>query len=251
VQARGESRRWRRRPLAPTPLRANLRVDHAGVWRSAPLRRGIVALGVIPGAAAAASGLTWSMVALLPGLVASGAGLLFGVNAFSLDGPGALWRETLPGPPRTLLAARLLVIGEVCVAGALVALASAALRAGPPSRSELVVVVSALVATTAQVMARCARWSVDRPYPAALREARDQPAPPAAMAGYSARLAVSTTGTGILYTAFAHSGLTVTAVLVSCAFVLVAGRRLVVVARLWADHSTRVRVLATVAGAQA
>jgi hypothetical protein len=62
---------------------------------------------------------------------------------------------------------------------------------------------------------------------------------------------VSTTGTGLLYTAFAHSGLTVTAVLVACAFVLVAGRRLVVVARLWADHSTRVRVLATVAGAQA
>jgi hypothetical protein len=129
VQARGESRRWRRRPLATTPLRANLRVDHAGVWRSAPLRRGVVALGVIPGAAAAASDLNWSMIALLPGLVASGAGLLFGVNAFSLDGSGALWRETLPGPPRTLLAARLLVVGEVCVAGALVALAAAALRA--------------------------------------------------------------------------------------------------------------------------
>jgi hypothetical protein len=92
VLARGESRRWRRRPLATTTLRANLRVDHAGVWRSAPLRRGIVALGVIPGAAAAASGLDWAMVTLLPGLVASGAGLLFGVNAFSLDGPGALWR---------------------------------------------------------------------------------------------------------------------------------------------------------------
>jgi hypothetical protein len=191
------------------------------------------------------------MVALLPGLVTSGAGLLFGVNAFSLDGSGALWRETLPGPPRTLLAARLLVVGEVCLAGALVALVAAALRAGPPSRSQLVVVVAALVATTAQVVARCAQWSVDRPYAAALREARDQPAPPAAMAGYSARLAVSTTATGILYTLFARSGLTVTAVLVSCAFVLMAGRRLTVVARLWADHSTRVRVLSTVAGAQA
>ena len=110
----------------------------------------------------------------------------------------------LPGPPRTLLAARLLVVCEVCVAGALVALAAAALRAGPPTRSELVVVVAALVATTAQVVAHCARWSVDRPYAAALREARDQPAPPAAMAGYSARLAVSTTATGILYTLFAR-----------------------------------------------
>ncbi len=251
VQMRGESRRWRRRPVAPSPLRANLRVDHAGVWRSAPLRRGIVALGVIPGVAAAASGLTWPMVALLPGLVASGAGLLFGVNAFSLDGPGALWRETLPGPPGTLLAARLLVVAEVCVAGALVALGAAALRAGPPTRHELVVVVAALVATTAQVVAQCARWSVDRPYAAALREARDQPAPPAAMAGYSARLAVSTTGTGILYTVLAGSELTLTTVLLTCAFVFVAGRRLVAVARRWSDHPTRVRVLATVAGARA
>jgi hypothetical protein len=71
------------------------------------------------------------------------------------------------------------------------------------------------------------------------------------MAGYSARLAVSTTATGILYTLFARSGLTLTAVLVSCAFVLVAGRRLTVVGRLWADHSTRIRVLSTVAGARA
>jgi hypothetical protein len=251
VQARGETRRWPRRPVAPTALRANLRVDRAAVWRSAPLRRGIVALGVIPGAAAAASGLTWPMVALLPGLVASGAGLLFGVNAFSLDGPGALWRETLPGPPRTMLAARLLVVAEVCVAGALVALVAAALRAGPPTRSQLIVVLAALVATTAQVVARCARWSVGRPYAAALREARDQPAPPAAMAGYSARLAVSTTFTGIVYTLLAQAGLTLTAVLLTCSFVLVAGRRLTVVARQWDDHPTRLRVLATVAGSRA
>ena len=156
-------------PPAGGPLRANLRVDHAAVWRSAPLRRGIVALGVIPGgAAAAATGLEWPMVALLPGLVASGAGLLFGVNAFALDGPGALWRETLPGPPRTMLAARLLVVAEVCLAGGLVALACGRGAGGRPAPAEVVVVVAALVATTAQVVARCARWSVDRPYAAAL-----------------------------------------------------------------------------------
>ncbi|HYY11835.1 MAG TPA: hypothetical protein VE781_12920 [Kineosporiaceae bacterium] len=251
VQARGESRHWQRRPPSATPLRANLRVDHASVWRSAPLRRGIVALGVIPGAAAAASGLPWPMVALLPGLAASGAGLLFGVNAFALDGTGALWRETLPGPPGTLLAARLLVLAEVCLAGALVALGAAAARAGAPTPGELAIVAAALVATTAQVVARCARWSVERPYAAALREARDQPAPPAAMAGYSARLAVSTTCTGILYTVLAREGLTVPAVLFTCAFVVVAGRRLLVVARTWQEHPTRVRVLSTVAGARA
>jgi hypothetical protein len=250
-QARGETRPRPRRPAPPTPLRAHLRVDHAGVWRSAPLRRGIAALGVIPGAAAAASGLDWSMVALLPGLVASGAGLLFGVNAFALDGPGALWRETLPGPPRTMFAARMLVIAEVCVAGAVVALAAAALRAGLPSAPQAVAVVGALVATTAQVVTRCARWSVDRPYAAALRETRDQPAPPAAMAGYSAHLAAATTGTGLLYTFLARNELTPTTVLLTSAFVFVAGRRLTLVARRWSTHSTRTRVLATVAGARA
>jgi hypothetical protein len=251
VQQRGETRRWRRRPPARGTLRANLRIDHAAVWRSAPLRRGIVALGIIPGAAAAATGLAWPMVALLPGLVASGAGLLFGVNAFALDGPGALWRETLPGPPRTMLAARLLVIAEVCLAGALVALVAAGVRAGRPAPAEVVVVVAALVATTAQVVARCARWSMERPYAAALREARDQPAPPAAMAGYSARLAVSTTGTGLLYTFLALNGLATTAVLLTCAFALVAVRRIAMVAQRWTDHTARTQVLATVAGARA
>ncbi|HYJ75276.1 MAG TPA: hypothetical protein VEV65_06725 [Kineosporiaceae bacterium] len=253
LQVRGETRLRRRRAPAPTALRANLRLDHAGVWRSPPLRRGIAALGIIPGAAAAASGLEWSMVALLPGLVASGAGLLFGVNAFALDGPGALWRETLPGPPRRMFAARMIVIAEVCLAGGLVALAAAALRAGVPDPAVAVAVLGAFVATTAQVVARCARWSVERPYAAALREARDQPAPPAAMAGYSAQLAASTTGTGLLYTFLAGGGpeLVPTTVLLTCAFVLLAGRRLSLVARNWTDDATRTRVLATVAGARA
>jgi len=253
LQVRGETRPRRRQPAASTALRANLRIDHAGVWRSAPLRRGIAALGIIPGAAAAASGLDWSMVALLPGLVASGAGLLFGVNAFALDGPGALWRETLPGPPRRMFAARMIVVGEVCVAGGLVAIVAASLRAGMPAPAEAVAVVGAFVATTAQVVARCARWSVERPYAAALREARDQPAPPAAMAGYSAQLALSTTATGLLYTFLAGGGpqLLPTTVLLTCAFALLAGRRLSLVARSWADHASRTRVLATVAGARA
>jgi hypothetical protein len=253
LQVRGETRLRRRRPPSPSALGANLRIDHAGVWRSPPLRRGIAALGIIPGAAAAASGLNWSMVALLPGLVASGAGLLFGVNAFALDGPGALWRETLPGPPRRMFAARMMVIAEVCVAGGCVALVAASLRAGVPDLAQAVAVLGAFVATTAQVVARCARWSVERPYAAALREARDQPAPPAAMAGYSAQLALSTTATGLLYTFLATGGpdMLLTTVLLTCAFVLIAGRRLSLVGRAWADDDTRTGVLATVAGARA
>jgi hypothetical protein len=193
------------------------------------------------------------MVALLPGLVASGAGLLFGVNAFALDGPGALWRETLPGPPRRMFAARMIVVAEVCVAGAVVAIVAAALRAGWPDPAEAVAVLGASAATTAQVVSRCARWSVERPYAAALREARDQPAPPAAMAGYSAQLALSTTATGLLYTFLASGGadLLLTTVLITVAFVLLAGRRLSLVARSWADDAIRTGVLATVAGARA
>ena len=113
--------------------------------------------------------------------------------------------------------------------------------------------LGAFVATTPQVVARCARWSVERPYAAALREARDQPAPPAAMAGYSAQLALrrprpacSTPSSRAAEPAWRP-----TTVLLTCAFVLMAGRRLRLVARSWADDATRTRVLATVAGARA
>jgi hypothetical protein len=205
---------------------------------------------MIPGAAAALSGLDWPMVALLPGLVASGAGLLFGVNAFALDGPGALWRETLPGSPRTMLLARIVVIVEVCLAGGVVALAAAALRAGRPTPAEAAIVALALVAATAQVAARCARWSVDRPYAAALREARDQPAPPAAMAGYSSRLAVRTTLTGLVYSVLAAHELLGAALFVTVAIVLLAVRAFAQTQHRWADHETRTRVLAVVAGAR-
>jgi hypothetical protein len=227
-------------------------VDHASVWRSAPLRRGILVLGAIPGAAAAVSGLDWSMVTLLPGLVASGAALLFGVNAFCLDGPGALWRETLPGAPRTLLAARLLLVAEVCLAGGALALGAACVRApGPPSPAEAVAVLGALAVTTAQVVARCAAWSVERPYTASLRDPRDQPAPPAAMAGYSARLAVTTTCTGLLFSLFAVAGEPVVTLVVVAGLLSLSALRIRRVARLWDDATVRTRVLATVAGATA
>ena len=43
---------------------------------------------------------------ILPGLVASGGALLFGVNAWCLDARGVLWRESLPAGPRQVFAAR-------------------------------------------------------------------------------------------------------------------------------------------------
>ena len=66
------------------------------VGPDAPRHRG---LAVGPGLVGLAGGLDWTRLTILPGLVASGGALLFGVNAWCLDGRGALWRESLPVEP--------------------------------------------------------------------------------------------------------------------------------------------------------
>lgn len=247
-QVRVESRRYRPRRDPAGELAAALRIDRAGVWRSAPLRRGLATLVAVPALAALAAGLDWPLVALLPGLVASGAGLLFGVNALCLDGPGAIWRESLPGAPRTVLLARLLVVTEVCFVAALIAAALGAARApGRPSTGALLAVAGAVLATTAQVVGRCATWSVEQPYAASMRDARDQPAPPAAMAGYSARLAIGTTVTGLAFWLCARHDLAGTAVAIAVAVTALGLRRVLSALRRWDDHAWRNRVLGTVA----
>lgn len=247
-QTRSESRAYPRHPQPRSALAAALRLDRAGVRRSAPLRRGLVALVVIPAGVAAASGLPWPLVSLLPGLVASAAGLLFGVNMFALDGRGALWRQTLPEDPRRYLLARLIVLGEICLGGATLCVLAATARApGPPTAGQLVAVLGATVATSGYVLSRCATWSVRRPYAAVLREARDQPAPPAAMAGYAARLAAGTTMLGIVFVWLADIGSIPSTVMIIIGALLVSARRLVAVARQWQDPSIRSRVLTTVA----
>ncbi len=252
VRAHVESRRHARRGPARTELRAYLRIDRASVWRSVPLRRGLAALVALPALAAGLARLDWTLVALLPGVVASGAGLLFGVNAFSLDGSGAVWRDTLPGTARLVLLARALVIGELCAAAAVLTVLGAALRApGSPSATQVVALLCAVAAATAQVTSRCLVWSLDHPYAAALREARDQPAPPAAMAGYSVRLATVTTATGLTLAALS-AGDAATAMLVfTLAVLLLAARRGLAATRGWQDAVVRSRVVGTVAGVRA
>lgn len=248
-QTRSESRSFVRRRQPATTLGAALRVDRAGLRRSAPLRRGLAALVLIPSGVAAVSGLPWHLISLLPGLVASAAGLLFGVNAFALDGQGALWRETLPGDPREYLLARLIVLGETCLGGASLCVLAAIVRApGAPAPGQLAAVLGATSATSAYVLARCATWSVHRPYAAGLREARDQPAPPGAMVGYATRLAVGTTMLGIVFVWLAAIGSITSILLITAGALLVAARRLVGVAREWDDPATRSRILMTVAG---
>ncbi len=74
---------------------------------------------------------------------------------------------------------------------------------------------------------------------------------PAAMAGYSARLAVGTTFTGLLFVFLAAQGEPVTTSAVVVALVALAGGRVAAVARRWDDPAVRARVLGTVAGARA
>jgi len=249
AQVRLESAEHPPRPDPRSELAAALRIDRAGVWRSAPLRRGLVALPAAPALAAAAARLDWYLVAILPCLVTAGAALLFGVNALSLDGTGAVWRASLPGAPWVLLAARLLVVAEICLLASAVAVTVAAVRApAAPTPAEAVAVLCAALATTAQVVGHCARWSVTRPYAATLRDARDQPAPPAAMAAYSARLAVATTATGLVLTGLARLGLTGAVVAASVAVTALGCRRTLAALRAWEDPRVRAHVVATVAG---
>lgn len=234
------------RPHPGSDFVALLRIDRASVWRAVPLRRGILFLGVLPGAVALAGSLHWQVIAMFPGLVASGGALLFGVNIWCLDARGALWRESLPVSAGLVFAVRSWVLGELLLAAMVPAIALGALRAGPPTAAEVGSVVAAAVAMIVFVTGRCLRWSITSPYPADLRGARATPAPPLAMVGYSARLALTTTLLGLLFygTSLTSVGW---AVLVAVPAILFAASDLAYTARLWDSAQTRAGVLSTVA----
>ena len=137
TQARVETRRYAMRAFPRSDLRALVAIDRASVWRSAPLRRGLVLLSLLPVVVAFAGRLDWLMVPVLPGLVASGGALLFGVNAWALDARGAVWRESLPVAPRTVLVARAWVLVEVLTVASVATLLICGWRAGQPTSAEL------------------------------------------------------------------------------------------------------------------
>jgi hypothetical protein len=201
---------------------------------------------VMPGLVAIAGNLQWEMLTILPGLVASGGALLFGVNAWSLDGRGALWRDSLPVEPRLVFFSRAWVLVEVLLVATLGTLAMAALRAGLPSPSELAAVCTAGLVVVAQVVSASLRWSVRRPFSVDLRSARATPAPPMVMVGYSARLALSTTFVGLFFSVLARVSWE-WSVLCAVPLLLLSGWRLVRTANSWAEPVTRSRVVATVA----
>lgn len=233
----------------PTSVRrALLAVDRASVWRSPPLRRGLLVLAVLPLGAAAVASLPWSSIALLPPLVASGAALLFGVNALSLDGTGALWISTLPHDPELVLRSKARVVLEVVSGAVLLVLLGAGVRASTvPDLSDLVCVLGASVSCVALVVATCMRLSVTRPHRAELRGARDTPAPPGTMALYSARLAAVTTTVGLVFSIATFGASWQFPALLTLGLVLWAVRSWEGTRRRWTDPATRALVVAKVA----
>jgi hypothetical protein len=235
------------RPDPRSDLRALVSVDRASIWRSVPLRRGLLVLAFMPGLIAVAGSLEWSMITILPGLVASGAALLFGVNSWCLDGRGALWRDSLPASASLSYYAKVIVLFEVLLSSAALTLLLAAMRAGVPTSAELCSAAAAGVVVSAQVVAVSMRWSVERPFSTDMRSARATPAPPVVMAGYSARLALRTTLVGLIFSATAVAPDGWLATLVAVPLLCWSFARLVRTAGQWAVPEVRARVISVVA----
>lgn len=228
-------------------LAALLRIDRVGIWRSVPLRRGFLVLATLPGLGAVAAGLDWEASIILPGLVASAAALLFGVNSWCLDGRGALWRDSLPISPVVAFTSRVFVLLEPVVLAITLTVVLASLRAGAPTGSQLVAMLCAAVVGSLQVVAFSLRWSVRRPFAVDMRSARATPAPPLVMVGYSTRLALSTTLTGLLFTITARVPDWRWSLLLALVLVALSGFKLRRTSTEWADPQIRSRVISTVA----
>jgi hypothetical protein len=246
-EARMETDQHAPRSMPRSVLGILVRTDRASVWRSVPMRRGVMVLAIGPGLVAVFGNLPWSSMTILPGLVASGGALLFGVNAWCLDGRGALWRENLPAPPTAIFDARTWVLFEFLGCASLLTVAIGALRAGMPNPQELSALVCTLLVVLLQVVGASLRWSIKNPYPVDLRSARATPAPPAAMVGYSARLATSTTITSLFFSGFAHVPEWRLSVLFAIPCLTWSSIRLVRARLRWQDPVARARVVATTA----
>jgi hypothetical protein len=235
------------RPMPWTDLSALLRIDRASVWRAVPMRRGMAVLAIGPGLVAVVGGLPWASITVLPGLVVSGGALLFGVNAWCLDGRGLLWRENLPVDPGLVFTVRALVIAEFLAIASIVTILLASIRAGAPTTAELTALGCTVLVVTVQVVGASMRWSDQRPYAVDLRSARATPAPPVMMVGYSARLALSTTFTGLLFSGLSRLPDPSISLLVAVPCVAWSSIRLLRSRRRWMDPVERARIVTTVA----
>lgn len=243
-----EARSLRRRPRARTARQELLATDRASVWRSPSLRRGTLVLACLPGLVAATAGLGWGSLILLPGLVAAGAGLLFGVNAFCLDGTGAVWLASLPHAPALQFWSKARVVAEVCGITVVAAVAAGSVRTPQaPTTAELAALACCSLLAVVRVVALCMRLSVTHPHRAELRSPRDAPAPPGVMTVYSLRLSLGTTLVGLCFAGLATVASWTWIVALTVPLLLMSARRLLHSADEWRNVVTRSRIVATVA----
>jgi hypothetical protein len=201
-----EARPVGRRLMRGGPLRQLISVDRASVWRAPALRRGGIVLAVMPGLVAAGAAVPWESLIVMPGLVAAGAGLLFGVNAFCLDGSGALWLASMPHDPKLVARAKTVVLAETVLAAVAIAALAGSLRSeGSPTTTELVAIAASGLCATAYVVASCLSMSIKHPHRADLRGPRDQVSPPGALTLASVRLALPAAFIGACFTGVAAS----------------------------------------------
>ncbi len=192
-----ESRAWRR-GRTRSAWQLLVHKDWESTRRAAPLRRGLLLLGVLPVGIGLVAEVSWTQLVLLPGLVASGAALLYGVNAYCLDGTGAVWLASLPHDPRQLLVAKAVALAAVCAVPTMLSLVAASLSTdGSPDTVHLTAIPVAALCAISVVVTRCLSLSVRRPHRADLKGPRDTPAPPGSMTLYSVDLALRTAGTGL------------------------------------------------------
>jgi hypothetical protein len=247
-ELRVESGSYPARGLPRSPLAGLIRTDRGSVWRAVPMRRGLAVLAIGPGIVALAGNLDWPQMTILPGLVASGGALLFGVNAWCLDARGSLWRESLPVGAGTVFAARTWVLTEFLLAASFTTMILAGLRAGLPNASELTALLCTWVVVVLQVVSSAMRWSSRRPFAVDLRSARATPAPPLVMVGYSTKLAVTTTVTSLIFSGLARVPHPEVSLLVASPFLVWSLVRLLHARDAWTDPVRRASVVTTVAG---
>lgn len=238
----------RRRPLRRSALAELVAVDRASVWRATALRRGALVLALLPGVLAAAAHVPWESLIVLPGLVAAGAGLLFGINLFALDSSGAVWLASLPVSPRMQLLSKTLVLTETVLAAVVIAAVAAAVRSpGHPTGPQLAGVASSSLACTAIVVASCLSSSVRRPHRGDLAGPRDAIAPPGALAAASARLALPCAVVALVVATASHLRATWAPVAIAGPVVLLSIAWTARSVRRWDDAGARARVVQVVA----
>lgn len=246
---RTSSRPATRRRTSNSVVAALIAVDHASIWRSTPLRRGVLVMVLVPGAVAALAGMSWQSLILVPGLIAAGAGLLFGINAFTLDASGSVWLATMPGWSGPAFVAKSIVFAEIAVAAVLSAVLGGSLRAQPfTSVAEVSAAVASAVSCALIVVAIGMRSSLRHPHRADLQDSRDTPATPGVMAAQSIRFAAVTTATSLYFATLALADLWWLPLVGAVPVIAMAAIHWSRTQRAWEHPHVRAHVVMTVAG---